>query len=155
MRRREDRQDTIVQPLVMVVDDDPSVCEALGSLLAPRLEPFYRVETAASADEALELLSAPADGHLQTPVALVISDERMPGRSGTDLLIALRRHPLHRDGGRIIITAYAGLPSAERAINESASPARGRSIDSCSWLRRRDPPRWRKLARCAGPGGRI
>jgi len=43
----------------------------------------------------------------------------MPGRSGTDLLIELRRHPLHRHGGRIIITAYAGLPSAERAINEA------------------------------------
>ena len=119
MTRREESQGTVVQPLVLVVDDDPSVCDALSSLLAPLLEPFYRVETASSADEALELLSAPAAGDLQAPVALVISDERMPGRSGTDLLIEMRRHPLHRDGGRIIITAYAGLPSAERAINEA------------------------------------
>jgi CheY-like chemotaxis protein len=119
MTRREESQGTVVQPLVLIVDDDLSVCDALSSLLAPRLEPFYRVETAASADEALELLSAPAAGELETPIALVISDERMPGRSGTDLLIELRRHPLHRDGGRIIITAYAGLPSAERAINEA------------------------------------
>jgi len=46
MKRREESQGTVVQPLVLVVDDDPSVCEALSSLLAPRLEPFYRVETA-------------------------------------------------------------------------------------------------------------
>jgi hypothetical protein len=49
----------------------------------------------------------------------VISDERMPGRSGTDLLVALRQSPAHRDGGRIIVTAYAGLESAKRAINDA------------------------------------
>lgn len=106
-----------VRPLVLVVDDDPAVLEALSSLLAPRLEPLYSVETAASAEEALELVAS-TDG-ASRPVALVISDEKMPGRSGTDLLIALRQHPAHRDGGRIVITAYAGLASAKKAINEA------------------------------------
>jgi CheY-like chemotaxis protein len=106
-------------PLVLVVDDDPAVLEALSTLLAPRLEPLYRVETAASAEEALDLVASSADAAAQRPVALVISDEKMPGQSGTDLLIALRQHEAHRDGGRIVITAYAGLASAKKAINEA------------------------------------
>jgi CheY-like chemotaxis protein/GNAT superfamily N-acetyltransferase len=129
-----------IRPLALVVDDDPAVLEALASLLAPRLEPMFRVETAASAEEALDLVgaapsiapesaaggvaptvAAPAAASQvsATPVALVISDERMPGRSGTDLLVALRQHPAHRFGGRMIVTAYAGLASAKRAINEA------------------------------------
>jgi CheY-like chemotaxis protein len=107
----------LIRPMVLVVDDDPAVLEALQRLLVPRLEPLFRVETAASAEEALELVgSRPAE---EAPVAAVISDEKMPGRSGTDLLIALRQSPAHRHGGRMIITAYAGLESAKRAINEA------------------------------------
>lgn len=106
-------------PLVIVVDDDPSVLDALTALLTPRLEPSYRVETASSAEEALDLLASYKDPARPAPVALVISDERMPGKSGTDLLVALRQHPAHRHGGRIIVTGYAGLASAQRAINEA------------------------------------
>ena len=108
---------TVIRPVVLVVDDDPGVLEALRALLAPRLEPIYRVETAASAEEALELAASYApDVH---PLAAVISDEKMPGRQGTELLIALRQSPAHRHGGRIIVTGYAGLESAKRAINEA------------------------------------
>ena len=126
---------SLIRPLVLVVDDDPAVLEALRALLAPLLEPVYRVETAASAEEALELVATadvgaapagtvagegrPAAPATPSPVALVISDERMPGLQGTDLLIALRQSPAHRHGGRMIITAYAGLASAKKAINEA------------------------------------
>jgi CheY-like chemotaxis protein len=107
----------LIRPTVLVVDDQREVLDALQSLLAPRLEPLYRVETAASAEEALELVAA--NEPESTPIAAVISDEKMPGRSGTDLLIALRQSPAHRHGGRMIITAYAGLASAKKAINEA------------------------------------
>jgi CheY-like chemotaxis protein len=107
----------IIRPIVLVVDDDAGVLEALRALLAPRVEPSYRLETAMSAEEALTIASA-ASPELK-PLAAVISDERMPGRQGTDLLIALRQAPAHRHGGRIIVTGYAGLESAERAINEA------------------------------------
>jgi two-component system chemotaxis response regulator CheY len=107
--------ETPIRPLVLVVDDERSVVEALSSLLAPRLEPLFRVEGAASAEEAIEVVSAGGGA----PVALVISDEKMPGKQGTDLLIALRQRPEHRDGGRILVTGYAGLASAQKAINEA------------------------------------
>jgi CheY-like chemotaxis protein len=108
----------IVRPIVLLVDDEPAVLEALSALLAPKLEPGFRVESAASAEEALELVgSAYTAG--SSPVALVISDEKMPGQTGTDLLVALRQHPAHRNGGRIIVTGYAGLASAQRAINDA------------------------------------
>lgn len=129
------RTETLIRPIVLVVDDEPAVLDALRALLAARIEPAYRLETAASAEEALELvaeLNASESGQAprttagpvtepapRSPVALVISDEKMPGRSGTDLLIALRQSPAHRHGGRMIVTAYAGLPSAKKAINEA------------------------------------
>jgi len=103
-------------PLVLIVDDDPGVREALATLLTPRLEPVYRVESVDSGEEALELVDGEGGVH---PLALVITDERMPGLSGNDLLVALRKHPAHRHGGRILVTGYAGLPSAARAINEA------------------------------------
>jgi CheY-like chemotaxis protein len=103
----------------LVVDDDASVLEALSSALAPRLEPLFRVETALSGEEALEILESGVDSEIRTPVALVISDEKMPGMQGNDLLIALRQHEHHRHGGRILITGYASLDSAKRAINEA------------------------------------
>jgi CheY-like chemotaxis protein len=107
----------VIRPLVLVVDDDPAVLEALQGLLVPRLEPLFRVECAGSGEEALEIVGARSAE--EAPVAAVISDEKMPGCSGTDLLIALRQSPAHRHGGRMIITAYAGLESAKRAINEA------------------------------------
>ena len=113
------KPDVVVRPIVLVVDDDPAVLDALSSLLQPRLEPLYVIETAESAEVALELVGSTPETAAERPVALVISDEKMPGRSGTDLLIDLRQHAAHRHGGRIVITAYAGLASAKKAINEA------------------------------------
>lgn len=119
MRSAEREAPTLTQPMVLLVDDDPAVLEALGALLRPRLEPAYDVETAASAEEAMELIGDARGTGGCAPIALVITDEKMPGRCGTDLLIALRQDPDHRDGGRIVVTAYAGLASAKKAINEA------------------------------------
>ncbi len=109
----------IREPVVLIVDDDRAVLEALSSLLAPLVEPLFRVETATSGEEALQIVSATTAEGRESPLALVISDEKMPGMSGNDLLVALRQHERHRHGGRILITGYAGLASAKRAINEA------------------------------------
>lgn len=107
------------EPLVLVVDDDRSVLEALSALLAPRIEPLFHLEAVASGEEALEVMEVRNRAGRESPLALVISDEKMPGMTGNDLLVALRRNALHRDGGRILVTGYAGLASAKRAINEA------------------------------------
>ena len=93
-------------PKILVVDDQ----EAIRNLLKhafPR--GHYEVQTAASAEEALGLLAL-------GPVDVIISDEKMPGMSGTEFLaLVKKRFP---DTIRIILTGHASLDTAIRAINE-------------------------------------
>lgn len=69
-------------PRILVVDDDPDVTVYLSSLLEDN---GYRVSQANSAAEALEGM---ANG---SSPDVVIVDVLMPGRSGLDLLVTLRR----------------------------------------------------------------
>jgi CheY-like chemotaxis protein len=61
---------------VLLVDDDANLLQALSRAL--RKEP-YTIRLAASGTEALELLA-------QGPVDVIVSDERMPGMTGTTFL---------------------------------------------------------------------
>lgn len=108
---------TIIRPLVLLVDDEPAVLQALSSLLASRVEPWFRLVSAESMHEALEVLDAEDD--VDSPLALAISDEKMPGGAGTELLVRLRTRAGHAHGGRIIVTGYADLDSAKKAINDA------------------------------------
>lgn len=65
---------------ILVVDDEPDICELVGLLLRKR---GYGVRTASSGTEALTLLQ-------QEPVDLIILDIMMPGLSGIDACAALR-----------------------------------------------------------------
>ncbi len=69
------------RPRILLVDDEPRVLSALRRGL--RREPV-EIESAGSGEEALELLGK---GHF----ALVISDQKMPGMSGVELLAKVRR----------------------------------------------------------------
>ena len=95
-----------MQPRVLFVDDEPHVTEALRRVLkkAP-----YEILTASSADEALQILA-------QVSVDVVVSDERMPGMAGSELLATVRH--AYPDTVRIILTGHASLEAAVRAINE-------------------------------------
>ncbi len=66
---------------VLAVDDEKSVLTSLRRLL--RREP-YELELAESAEEALELLE-------QRPATVVLSDQRMPGMTGIEMLREVRR----------------------------------------------------------------
>jgi class 3 adenylate cyclase len=91
---------------VLLVDDEE---EVLGTLAETLRREGYGLRTAASPDAALRLL---ADG----PVAVVVSDHRMPGMTGTKLLAEVRR--LAPDTMRLILTAHADLPTVLEAINQ-------------------------------------
>lgn len=91
---------------VLIVDDDPAIRNILKELFSS--EP-YSVLTAGSAREALDLLAG-------EQVDVVISDEKMPGMSGSELLVIVREK--YPDTIRMILTGYASLESAMRAINE-------------------------------------
>jgi len=96
------------QPIVIVVDDDASVREAIASLVrSVRLE----VQTFGSAQEFLQ--ADPVD----RPACLVL-DVRLPGSSGLDLQRDLRGRGV---GIPIVfLTGYGDVPMTVRAMKEGA-----------------------------------
>jgi thioredoxin reductase (NADPH) len=101
------------KPVLLVVDDDPQVLAAVRRDLRARYRESYVVVSAASGEEALTTireLKARGDS-----LAMVISDQRMPGLQGTDVLAQSRDiYPLAR---RVMLTAYSDIDAAIKAIN--------------------------------------
>lgn len=100
----DDEDDELVMETVLVVDDEPMTVSALKHQLRRR----YSVLGTTDAHEALRMLE-------KQEVAVVVSDQRMPGMQGNEFLeIVSRKWP---DTARILITAYADLPALIRAVN--------------------------------------
>jgi len=95
-----------MQTKVLLVDDDARVTEALQRVLS---QEGYEISSAHSAEEALEILR-------QKSVDVIVSDEQMPGLSGSELLTIVRHS--YPDIVRIILTGQASLEAAIRAINK-------------------------------------
>jgi signal transduction histidine kinase len=86
---------------ILVVDDEESV----RNLFAASLGDTYSCETAADAQEALEILA-------RQPFALVITDLQMPGLSGIELLRKIREH--YKDTAVIIVS---GIDRTQRVMD--------------------------------------
>ena len=101
------------KPVILAVDDDFSVLEAVVQDLRRHFGDRYRVLRASSGQAALDLCQ-----QLETrgdKVALFLSDQRMPGMAGVEFLAAtMERFP---DAMRALLTAYADTEAAIRAIN--------------------------------------
>ena len=96
------------QPVeILIVDDEPQAVKYFKKAFGAK----YEVLTATSADEA-ESLVLSGDHN----IALVITDQRMPGRSGVSLLNRIRNE--RPDIVRMLTTAYADLDSAIDAVNK-------------------------------------
>ena len=93
---------------VLCVDDEPNILSALQRVLRGEVG---RVLTAAGGAEALALIE-------REPVDLVISDMRMPGMDGLQLLERL--HAQRPDTERILLTGHADIDSAIGAVNRGA-----------------------------------
>jgi DNA-binding NarL/FixJ family response regulator len=94
-------------PRILIVDDEQSV---LSSVSRCFMDAPYEVFTAASGNEALELLQQ------QGAVDLVISDFRMPGINGVEFLRqVMKRWP---DTKRVILSAYTDSDILLSALNE-------------------------------------
>ena len=95
-------------PVVLCVDDERETLSALRRCL--RNEPL-EVITAQSAAEALGWFE-------ELPIALVVTDQRMPGGSGADLLRQVRdRSP---KTARAILTAYPGPSLMKEGLDAGA-----------------------------------
>jgi thioredoxin reductase (NADPH) len=104
----------MTRPTILTVDDDPQVSAAITRDLKRRYGAEYRVLSATSAAQALELLAALA---LRTdPVALIVSDQRMPEKTGIELLGESQETA--PEAKRLLLTAYADTDVAIAAIND-------------------------------------
>ena len=92
------------QPTVLIVDDEPRVLDALEALLAMD----HRVLRAGRAEEALGILR-------EADVAVILSDQRMPGMTGTEMLAASRE--IAPDAVRILLTAFTDADALMASIN--------------------------------------
>jgi DNA-binding NtrC family response regulator len=93
---------------ILVVDDAPNTLEILQRNLAAL---GYRPFTASSVAEALGVLE-------MTPIDLVVTDLKMPGQSGLDLVQHVRDN--FKDTEIIVITGYASIASAVEAVKLGA-----------------------------------
>src|ERR1019366_7311402 len=75
----------------------------------------YRVMRAASGQAALDTLAQVKARN--EPVALIVSDQRMPGMTGVEFLE--RARDIYPDARRVLLTAYADTEAAIRAINSA------------------------------------
>ena len=102
------------KPVIVAVDDDPTVLSAVARDLRREYGPQYRVLRADSGSTALEMVR---DLKLRnTPVGLFLVDQRMPLMSGVEFLKeAIGIFP---EAKRVLLTAYADTEAAIRAINE-------------------------------------
>ncbi len=71
-------------PVIMTVDDEPQVLNAIERDLRQHFRNEYRIIKANSGAEALDALRKLKER--ATPVALLLSDQRMPQMGGTEFL---------------------------------------------------------------------
>jgi thioredoxin reductase (NADPH) len=103
------------KPILLAIDDDTSVLEAVVQDLRRHYGQDYRIVRAASGGAALDICRQLQER--KDIVALFLSDQRMPGMTGVDFLQqALTIYP---DAKRVLLTAYADTEAAIRAINSA------------------------------------
>lgn len=74
-------------------------------------EDEYIIHTAVNAEEGFQILET-----YGTRIGILLTDQRMPGESGVELMERARR--IHPNLIRILVTAYTDYDSAVRAVNE-------------------------------------
>ncbi len=102
------------KPAIVAVDDEPDVLRAIARDLRRRYGDDYRVLRADSGEEAVEAVRQLAERG--DAVALVLSDQRMPGLDGVGTLRQVAEHAPRAK--RALLTAYADTDAAIGAIND-------------------------------------
>lgn len=94
--------------VILIVDDEEGLREGLRMLLEGE---GYTVVSAEAGEEALQILQ-------QSHIDLVVTDMRMPGMNGIELLKNIRQR--YGDLGVIILTGYGQIESYIEAMNFGA-----------------------------------
>ena len=102
------------KPVLLAVDDDRQVVRAVERDLRNHYARDFTVLAAESGEEALDLVRRLVPRG--DPLALVVTDQRMPRMTGVELLAHVAAEA--PDAKRVLLTAYADTEVAMRAINE-------------------------------------
>jgi response regulator RpfG family c-di-GMP phosphodiesterase len=93
------------KPCLLVVDDEPEVCDSVFHLLRRH----YNVLRASSAAEAIELMA-------KNEIHIIMTDQRMPDVTGVEMLQNVKtKYP---EAIRMLFTGYADIQSVIAAINQ-------------------------------------
>lgn len=93
---------------LLILDDEENIRRSLMRLLR---RDGYHILEAGSATEAFELLAT-------NPVQVIVSDQRMPGMSGTEFLNQVKE--MYPDTVRMVLSGFTDLASVTDAINKGA-----------------------------------
>ncbi len=100
---------------IICVDDQQEVLDSVMRDLRP-LTPLVRLEEASGVADCLKLMEQiDEDGDF---VAIVISDQVMPGESGTELLGKVARDPRFAKTRKVLLTGQATHADTINAIND-------------------------------------
>jgi CheY-like chemotaxis protein len=105
---------------ILVVDDNPDNLKLLVFLLRKN---GYRVETAASAEEALVTLET-------FRPSLILMDIQLPGMDGLELTAHLKGSPSTRDIRIVVVTAYAMKTDEDRSLAAGCDGYIAKPIDT-------------------------
>jgi thioredoxin reductase (NADPH) len=104
----------VAKPVILTVDDEPHVLSSIERDLRLHFGSEYRIIKSESGAEALQTVRSLKKRN--TPIALLLVDQRMPEMSGTDFLAeAVQIYPSAK---KALLTAYSDTQAAIKSINE-------------------------------------
>ena len=104
----------MAKPVILIVDDELQVVNAVERDLRTHYHSEYRIVKATSGQEALDAVRQLKKW--ATPLALFLVDQRMPNMTGTEFL--REAVVLYADARKVLLTAYADTNAAITSINE-------------------------------------
>ncbi|MGD2053383.1 MAG: FAD-dependent oxidoreductase [Gammaproteobacteria bacterium] len=103
----------MAKPVIMSIDDEPHVLNAIARDLQAHYLKDYRIVKASSGEEALDAVREFKKRN--DLIALFLADQRMPGLSGTEFLEEAMK--LYPEAKKVLLTAYADTDAAISSIN--------------------------------------
>jgi thioredoxin reductase (NADPH) len=103
----------MTKPIILTVDDEPQVLNAVERDLRRHYRGDYRIVKAASGAEALDAVRQLK--RRNAPIALFLADQRMANMTGTEFLAEARK--LYPQTRKVLLTAYADTEAAIQSIN--------------------------------------
>jgi thioredoxin reductase (NADPH) len=103
----------MTKPIILTVDDEPQVLNAVERDLRRHYRGDYRIVKATSGTEALDAVRELK--RRNAPIALFLADQRMANMSGTEFLAEARK--LYPETRKVLLTAYADTEAAIQSIN--------------------------------------